>query len=98
MRLTLKRVHLFRFIDGKQAWGGFSRKAFVNWGPLLGFAASGVVMTCSEVYSFNPLTPSKSQNGSILHLSSEGFSIQPHLSLPFETVLYCYKISYALRI
>jgi len=39
----------FRFIDGKEAWGGFSKKAFHNWGPMLGFATSGVVMTCSEV-------------------------------------------------
>ncbi len=41
----------FRFIDGKEAWGGFSKKAFRNWEPMLNFAISGVVMTCSEVPS-----------------------------------------------
>ena len=50
-------VLIHRFIDGKQAWGGFSRKAFVNWGPLLNFAASGVVMTCSEVAPSCPPDP-----------------------------------------
>jgi len=37
------------FIDGKQAWGGFSKRALINWGPMCSFALSGVVMTCSEV-------------------------------------------------
>jgi len=37
-----------RFIDGKEAWGGFSKKAFRNWGPMINFAISGIVMTCSE--------------------------------------------------
>jgi multidrug resistance protein, MATE family len=46
----------FRFIDGKEAWGGFSKKAFHNWGPMLGFATSGVVMTCSEVSSHPSIT------------------------------------------
>jgi hypothetical protein len=39
---------LTRFIDGKQAWGGFSKKALRNWGPMINFATSGVVMTCSS--------------------------------------------------
>jgi multidrug resistance protein, MATE family len=42
------------FIDGREAWGGFSLKAFQNWGPMLNFAFSGVVMTCSEVHPFIP--------------------------------------------
>lgn len=43
----------FRFIDGKEAWGGFSKKAFRNWGPMINFAISGVVMTCSEAPFLN---------------------------------------------
>ena len=51
------------FIDGKQAWGGFSKKAFHNWGPMINFAISGVVMTCSEWAAFEVLALAASYIG-----------------------------------
>src|SRR5271169_6858378 len=51
------------FIDGKQAWGGFSTKAFYSWGPMINFAISGVVMTCSEWAAFEVLALAASYIG-----------------------------------
>ncbi|WBW75504.1 MatE family transmembrane transporter [Schizosaccharomyces osmophilus] len=43
-------------INGRQAWGGFSKEALRNWGPLCRLAVPGVVMICSEYWAFELLT------------------------------------------
>lgn len=36
------------FIDGKECWGGFTRKAFHNWGPMIKLALPGLIMVLAE--------------------------------------------------
>lgn len=40
------------FVDGKQAWNGFSKAAFKNWGPMTKLAVPGVICVCSEWGAF----------------------------------------------
>ncbi|ORY78118.1 mate-domain-containing protein [Protomyces lactucae-debilis] len=37
-----------RFIDGRQAWAGFSKAALTGWGPMLRLALPGTIMIVSE--------------------------------------------------
>lgn len=41
-----------RFIDGKEAWSGFSRLAFSNWSPMMRLAIPGVICVASEWGAF----------------------------------------------
>ncbi|CAG8537819.1 26319_t:CDS:2, partial [Racocetra persica] len=41
-----------KFINGYQAWGGLSRAAFYGWKRFLTLAIPGVLMVCSEWWSF----------------------------------------------
>jgi len=45
-----------KFIDGKQCWTGFSKRALKNWNPMLKLALPGLVMIESEYLSFEILT------------------------------------------
>ncbi|TPX38230.1 hypothetical protein SmJEL517_g00011 [Synchytrium microbalum] len=40
------------FVDGSEAWGGFSRKAFTNWASFLALAVPGVLMVGTEWWAF----------------------------------------------
>ncbi|KAI1337393.1 MATE efflux family protein [Xylariaceae sp. FL0016] len=51
------------FVDGSQCWGGFTRKAFTNWGPMVRLAFSGMVMVVAEWLAFEILTLVSSQFG-----------------------------------
>lgn len=56
---TLLPVCLFlyvRFVDGMQCWGGFSKAAFRNWGPMIKLALPGLVMVEAEYAAFEILT------------------------------------------
>ncbi|KAI9842511.1 MAG: hypothetical protein M1837_007105 [Sclerophora amabilis] len=56
---TLLPICLFlyvAFIDGRQCWGGFSRRAFVNWGPMIRLAIPGLIMLLAEWLAFEILT------------------------------------------
>lgn len=60
---TLMPVLLFlyvRFIGGMECWPGFSRKAFVNWGPMIRLALPGLIMVVAEFLAFEILTLSSS--------------------------------------
>ncbi|EDK47055.1 conserved hypothetical protein [Lodderomyces elongisporus NRRL YB-4239] len=39
-------------IDGSQCWGGFTKRAFINWSPMIKLALPGVVMVISEYLAF----------------------------------------------
>ncbi|KAJ9056806.1 ethionine resistance protein, variant 2 [Entomophthora muscae] len=39
-------------VDGKRAWGGFSMKAFSDWGPLYKLGLPGVIQVCSEWWAY----------------------------------------------
>ncbi|RKP06353.1 mate-domain-containing protein [Thamnocephalis sphaerospora] len=41
-----------RFVDGRQCWGGWSRKALQDWGTLVSLGLAGVVLICSECWAF----------------------------------------------
>ncbi|OLN81240.1 putative transporter YDR338C-like protein 1 [Colletotrichum chlorophyti] len=45
-----------RFVDGYQCWGGFSRRALSNWGPMLRLALPGMIMIEAEYMAFEVLT------------------------------------------
>ncbi|KAL0256181.1 hypothetical protein SLS55_008573 [Diplodia seriata] len=49
-----------RFVDGRQCWGGFSRLAFRNWGPMIRLALPGLIMVEAEFLAFEILTLSAS--------------------------------------
>ncbi|KAF2459062.1 multidrug and toxin extrusion protein [Lineolata rhizophorae] len=49
-----------RFVDGMQCWGGFERRAFKNWGPMIKLALPGLVMVLAEFLAFEILTLSAS--------------------------------------
>ncbi|BFZ58490.1 hypothetical protein PYCC9005_005553 [Savitreella phatthalungensis] len=44
------------FFDDKDAWGGFSKRAFSNWGPMIKLAIPGVLMILSEWAAFEVLS------------------------------------------
>ncbi|KAI9171203.1 transporter [Paramyrothecium foliicola] len=45
-----------RFIDGSQCWGGFSKRALSNWGPMIKLALPGMVMVEAEWLAFEIMT------------------------------------------
>ncbi|KAF7510766.1 hypothetical protein GJ744_005866 [Endocarpon pusillum] len=45
-----------RFVDGMECWGGLSRKAFKNWGPMVRLALPGLIMVMTEYLAFEFLT------------------------------------------
>jgi MATE family multidrug resistance protein len=40
------------FVNGYQAWGGWSKKSLSGWGPFFKMGLSSVIMTCSEWWAF----------------------------------------------
>nr|POE66677.1 putative transporter [Quercus suber] len=45
-----------RFIGGMECWPGFSKKALMNWGPMVRLALPGFVMVMAEFLAFEILT------------------------------------------
>ena len=45
-----------RFIRGSECWGGFDKRAFKNWGPIIWLAIPGLVMVLAEYLAFEILT------------------------------------------
>jgi MATE family multidrug resistance protein len=58
------------FVDGRACWGGFSKKAFKNWGPMVRLALPGLVMVLAEFLAFEILTLAASWIGSS-HLAAQ---------------------------
>ena len=44
------------FIRGSECWGGFDKRAFKNWGPMIWLAIPGLVMVLAEYLAFEILT------------------------------------------
>ncbi|KAH8651134.1 mate-domain-containing protein [Xylariales sp. PMI_506] len=44
------------FVDGLKCWGGFSRKAFTNWGVMSRLAIPGLIMLEAELLAFEIMT------------------------------------------
>ncbi|OTB08168.1 hypothetical protein M426DRAFT_317272 [Hypoxylon sp. CI-4A] len=51
------------FVDGSQCWGGFTRRALKNWGPMVWLALPGMVMVMAEWLAFEILTLATSRFG-----------------------------------
>lgn len=45
-----------RFFRGSECWGGFSRKGFSHWSPMIQLALPGLIMILSEFVAFELLT------------------------------------------
>jgi MATE family multidrug resistance protein len=58
------------FVDGRQCWGGFNKKALKNWGPMVRLALPGLVMVLAEFLAFEILTLAASWIGST-HLAAQ---------------------------
>ncbi|KAF4962336.1 hypothetical protein FSARC_9579 [Fusarium sarcochroum] len=52
-----------RFIDGRQCWGGFSRRALGNWWIMIRLALPGMIMVEAEWLAFEILTLLSSRFG-----------------------------------
>ncbi|KAK5168487.1 hypothetical protein LTR04_006655 [Oleoguttula sp. CCFEE 6159] len=59
-----------RFVDGRECWGGFTKKAFKNWGPMVRLALPGLAMVLAEYLAFEILTLSSSWIAST-HLAAQ---------------------------
>lgn len=44
------------FVDGRQCWNGFTKRAFQNWIPMIKLALPGLLMVEAEVLAFEVLT------------------------------------------
>ncbi|KAI1776908.1 multidrug and toxin extrusion protein [Hypoxylon cercidicola] len=51
------------FVDGSQCWGGFTKRALTNWGPMVWLALPGMIMVMAEWLAFEILTLVTSQFG-----------------------------------
>ncbi|QDS73318.1 hypothetical protein FKW77_006303 [Venturia effusa] len=58
------------FVDGRACWGGFSKKAFKNWVPMIRLALPGLVMVLAEFLAFEILTLAASWIGTT-HLAAQ---------------------------
>jgi len=58
--LPLSLIAYVRFVDGIQCWGGFAKKPFENWGPMISLALPGLLMVEAEWLAFEILTLSSS--------------------------------------
>jgi MATE family multidrug resistance protein len=51
-------------IEGSECWGGFSRRAWTNWGPMIKLALPGMIMVSAEWFAFEIMTLISGQFGS----------------------------------
>lgn len=50
-------------VDGSEAWGGFRKAAFRNWGPMIRLAVPGMIMVVAEWLAFEVLTLASGRMG-----------------------------------
>ncbi|KAI1639794.1 mate-domain-containing protein [Biscogniauxia mediterranea] len=51
------------FVNGSQCWGGFTKRALSNWGPMIWLALPGMIMVVAEWLAFEILTLVSSRLG-----------------------------------
>lgn len=81
------------FIDGRQCWGGFSRRALSNWGPMIRLSIPGMIMVEAEWFAFEILTLATGQFGStylatqtiLMTITSTTFQIPFPISIAAST-------------
>ncbi|KAK6350252.1 hypothetical protein TWF696_006487 [Orbilia brochopaga] len=77
------------FVRGSECWGGFSKKAWQNWSPMIKLALPGLVMILSEFVAFELLTLAAS------YLSTEHLAAQSVLATCTSVT---FQIPFALSI
>lgn len=93
---TLLPILLFlyvQFVDGKQCWGGFSRRIFANWWVMIRLALPGMVMVEAEWLAFEIMTLLAGQFGTeylaaqsvLVTLSSISYQIPFPMSIAAST-------------
>lgn len=56
-------VLYIRFVAGRACWPGFTRRALLNWGPMIRLAVPGLVVVEAEYFAFEVLTLAASYFG-----------------------------------
>lgn len=82
-----------RFVDGYQCWGGFTKRAFSNWGPMIRLAIPGMIMVEAEWLAFEILTLTSGRFGTsqlaaqsvIVTLAATAYQIPFPLSVAVST-------------
>ncbi|KAJ9161896.1 MATE efflux family protein [Coniochaeta hoffmannii] len=80
-------------VDGSQCWGGLSKRALSNWGPMVRLALPGMIMVEAEWFAFEILTLATGQFGTsylaaqsiLVTLTSTTFQIPFPLSIAGST-------------
>lgn len=81
------------FVNGSQCWGGFSKRAFTNWGPMVYLAIPGLIAVTCEFVAFELLTffaahidtASLAAQSVLLTTASTTFQVQFPLSITAST-------------
>lgn len=74
--LALLLVLYIKFVNGSQCWGGFDKRAFVNWGIMARLAVPGMIMLLAEWLAFELITLLSSRFGTdYLAAQSANFTI-----------------------
>ena len=60
-----------KIVDGSQCWGGFSRRGFTNWWPMIRLAVPGMIMVIAEWLAFEIITILSSRFGTE-YLAAQG--------------------------
>ncbi|PMB66732.1 putative transporter [Beauveria bassiana] len=82
-------VLYIKFVNGSQCWGGFDKKAFVNWGIMVRLALPGMVMVLAEWLAFELITLLSSRFGTD-YLAAQ--------SAIFTIVALLYQIPFAVAV
>ena len=81
------------FVDGRQCWGGFSKRVFSNWWVMIRLALPGMIMVEAEWFAFEILTLLAGQFGTeylaaqsvLVTLSSISYQIPFPMSIAAST-------------
>ncbi|GAO16586.1 hypothetical protein UVI_02019760 [Ustilaginoidea virens] len=81
------------FVDGKQCWGGFSKRVFANWWVMIRLALPGMIMVEAEWLAFEIMTLLAGQFGTeylaaqsvVVTLSSISYQIPFPMSIAAST-------------
>ncbi|CAG8566624.1 13970_t:CDS:2 [Dentiscutata erythropus] len=76
-----------KFINGYQAWGGWSRAAFHGWKHILSYMIPGILMVCSEWWAFELISLLSGYLGQ-LSLASQGIII--------TSINFLYQLSFGV--
>ncbi|TGZ80848.1 MATE efflux family protein [Ascodesmis nigricans] len=83
------------FVRGKECWGGFSRRAFSNWLPMIKLAIPGFIMLEAEYAAFEVLTLVASEFGTA-HVAAQ--SVLSYTSSMMFQLAFAVSIATSTRV